>query len=139
MEAINFVAKIIKIIKKEVLVFSTWSVLIIWLLLIILLLVSLGYSNSMFTLTLGTRYYASLSGALAILNMIPCYWLDGQWSLLAFIEYFLPRFIKNDSIRAIIYHITLVICSSLLLVNFVYGIWNLRHKGILSIFQRSHT
>jgi len=84
-------------------------------------------------------YYASLSGALAILNMIPCYWLDGQWSLLAFIEYFLPRFIKNDSIRAIIYHITLVICSSLLLVNFVYGIWNLRHKGILSIFQRSHT
>ena len=105
----------------------------------ILLSVSVGYLNSTFTFTVLTRYYASLSGALAILNMIPCYWLDGQWTLLAFIEYFLPRFIKNDSIRAIIYHMSLVIGSTLLLVNFVFGIWNLRHKGMLSIFQESQT
>ena len=93
----------------------------------------LQYFNQVLTLMFLNRYYASLSGALAILNMIPCYCLDGQWTLLAFIEYFLPRFIKNESIRGVIYHLTLVLGSTLLLVNFLYGLWNLRGEGFLSL------
>lgn len=79
------------------------------------------------------RYYASLSGALAILNLIPCYFLDGQWALLAFIEYFLPTLVKRQSVRATIYHVTLLLGSTLLLVNIFYGLWNLRGEGILSL------
>eukprot|EP00112_Aurelia_sp_Birch-Aquarium-sp1_P005775 Seg1654.8 transcript_id=Seg1654.8/GoldUCD/mRNA.D3Y31 product="Membrane-bound transcription factor site-2 protease" protein_id=Seg1654.8/GoldUCD/D3Y31 len=77
-------------------------------------------------------YFASLSGALAILNMIPCYCLDGQWALSAFIEYFLPRFVKSSTIRSVICHFILLFGTSLLAVNFTFGLWNLRGQGVLS-------
>ena len=87
-------------------------------------------------MTINYRYYASLSGALAMLNMIPCYCLDGQWTLLAFIEYFLPKYIKSNSVRATVYHIILLFGSTLLLVNVMFGLWNLRGEGILSLVSQ---
>ena len=87
---------------------------------------------SIFFLDYLFSYFASLSGALAILNMIPCYCLDGQWALSAFIEYFLPRFIKSSKIRAVICHFILLFGTSLLAVNFIFGLWNLRGQGVLS-------
>ena len=79
-----------------------------------------------------SRYFASLSGALAILNMIPCYCLDGQWTLLAFMEYFLKRLVKSEVVRIAMYHVTLLLGTCLLLLNVVFGLWNLRGQGILS-------
>ena len=96
----------------------------------------LGCLNELLTLIARNRYYSSLSGALAILNMIPCYCLDGQWALLAFMEYFLRRFIKSDSIRAVLYHLTLASGSSLLLINILYGLWNLKNEGVLSLVSQ---
>lgn len=81
-------------------------------------------------------YFASLSGALAILNMIPCYCLDGQWALMAFIEHFLARIITNGSIRAIIYHAVLFTSTVLLLVNIIFAFWNLRGQGVLSLISQ---
>ncbi|XP_065057719.1 membrane-bound transcription factor site-2 protease-like [Rhopilema esculentum] len=82
-------------------------------------------------------YFASLSGALAILNMIPCYCLDGQWTLLAFMEYFLKRLVKSEVVRIAMYHVTLLLGTGLLLLNLVFGLWNLRGQGILSSVPQS--
>jgi len=37
------------------------------------------------------NYTISLSAALALLNMVPAYFLDGQWALMALVDILLPR------------------------------------------------
>ena len=67
----------------------------------------------------------SLSGALAVVNVVPCYALDGQWILLAFTELAINRCVTVDScrLRGAIYRTVLVSGTLLLAANIVVGLW----------------
>ena len=69
------------------------------------------------------RYVISLSGALAILNVVPCYALDGQWILLAFIELSLRSTIPNPETRGLIYTVILLCGTMLLAANVANAMW----------------
>ena len=71
------------------------------------------------------RYLISLSGALAILNVVPCYALDGQWILLAFIELSLRSTIPNSDTRGLIYTIILLFGTVLLSLNILVAMFTL--------------
>ncbi|XP_013407159.1 membrane-bound transcription factor site-2 protease isoform X2 [Lingula anatina] len=71
------------------------------------------------------QYLISLSGALAILNVVPCYALDGQWILLAFIEYTLRSTIPDSDIRGLIYSVIILFGTLLLTANIVIAMWTL--------------
>jgi len=71
------------------------------------------------------RYLISLSGALAILNVVPCYALDGQWILLSFIELTLERIVTNHGVRIHIYTVMLFCGTLLLSTNVVIALWML--------------
>ncbi|CAH1798451.1 unnamed protein product [Owenia fusiformis] len=64
-----------------------------------------------------SKYLISLSGALAILNVVPCYALDGQWILLAFIELTLRSTVTSQETRSLIYSILILFGSLLLGTN----------------------
>lgn len=64
-------------------------------------------------------YVASISGALAVLNIIPAYTLDGHWALTALLEYLMPE----NAYRTKIINIILLIGSSLLVCNVLSAIW----------------
>lgn len=72
-----------------------------------------------------SRYLISLSGALAILNVVPCYALDGQWILLAFIELSLRSTIPNPETRGLIYTLVLLFGTTLLAVNILIAMYTL--------------
>ena len=64
-------------------------------------------------------YMISISSALALLNMLPAYALDGQWALSAFMEHLLPEHPKrNKIVNGILTGGTL-----LLIMNIALGIW----------------
>ena len=75
---------------------------------------SFAYILLQFTFLNPHRYLISLSGALAILNVVPCYALDGQWILLSFIELTLRSVVPDPETRGYIYTLILL-CGTLLL------------------------
>ncbi|CAH8625722.1 unnamed protein product [Heterobilharzia americana] len=62
-------------------------------------------------------YLFSLSGALVILNVVPCYALDGQWILKAFLDMFLPGVLPSRPKRNLIFTTILILGSGLLGLN----------------------
>ncbi|XP_054753404.2 membrane-bound transcription factor site-2 protease-like [Lytechinus pictus] len=71
------------------------------------------------------KYLISLSGALAILNAMPCYALDGQWILMAAIEHFLPGWIPSPSDRNVIYSLIMIFGTIILIANVVLAMFTL--------------
>ncbi|ESN99309.1 hypothetical protein HELRODRAFT_107238 [Helobdella robusta] len=63
------------------------------------------------------KYLISLSGALAIMNVIPCYALDGQWITQATYNLLLPHLTSNKFIRDVTYTGTIMFGTALILVN----------------------
>ena len=88
------------------------------------------------SLTFFHRYTVSLSGALALLNMVPCYSLDGQWTLMAFIDYLLPPLIQNKVTRTILYHVVLLTGTILLLANIIFALWTLSRSWNTNAVKR---
>ena len=77
------------------------------------------------SLTGCTRYLVSLSGALVILNVVPCYALDGQYICHAFIELSLRSSVPDPQIRGAIFSLILLFGTLLLGVNVVFAMWTL--------------
>lgn len=71
------------------------------------------------------RYLFSLSGALVLLNVVPCYALDGQWILKSLLDILLPSFICSRQIRRLIFSILLSLGTALLSVNIGLALWYL--------------
>ncbi|XP_055500695.1 membrane-bound transcription factor site-2 protease isoform X2 [Leucoraja erinacea] len=69
------------------------------------------------------KYLLSLSGALAVINAVPCFALDGQWMLSSFIEATLSSLIVEKSHRDLIGFFILLFGSALLASNVVLGLW----------------
>ena len=70
-------------------------------------------------------YIASLSSALALLNMVPAYFLDGQWALTVLIELCFEGVIPNPKHRRQICNCILICGSILLGLNICLAIWTL--------------
>lgn len=64
-------------------------------------------------------YVASLSAALALLNIMPAYALDGHWALSALLEYVMPENVHRTKILNII----LMFGSTLLVANVLIAFW----------------
>jgi len=71
------------------------------------------------------KYIVSLSGALALLNVVPCYALDGQWILTAFVELLLYRIIPDEETRGLLYTVIVLFGTLLLALNIVIAMWTL--------------
>ena len=72
-------------------------------------------------------YVISFSSALALLNMVPAYFLDGQWALTSLIELFLEDSLPNPKHRRRLCN-CILFCGSLLLgLNICLAIWTLIH------------
>ncbi|KAM4796985.1 membrane-bound transcription factor site-2 protease [Rhinophrynus dorsalis] len=69
------------------------------------------------------KYLISLSGALAVINAVPCFALDGQWILNSFIEATLSSFIAEKQNRELVGFFILLAGSILLTANVVLGLW----------------
>lgn len=67
-------------------------------------------------------YLFSLSGALVILNVVPCYALDGQWILKAFLDLCLPGILLSRPKRNMVFTVVLILGSSLLGLNLFLAI-----------------
>ena len=71
------------------------------------------------------RYLISLSGALVILNVVPCYALDGQWICQAFIELSLRSSVPDREARGAIYSLIVLFGTILLILNVIIAMWTL--------------
>ncbi|XP_033112702.1 membrane-bound transcription factor site-2 protease-like isoform X2 [Anneissia japonica] len=71
------------------------------------------------------RYLISLSGALAILNAVPCFALDGQYILTAFIEFSLKTVLPNREDRESVQSLTLIFGTILLAANILLALYTL--------------
>lgn len=69
------------------------------------------------------RYVVSLSGALAVVNSVPCFALDGQWILNAFLEATLASVVTDRQKRELIGFCLLLAGSALLAANVALGLW----------------
>lgn len=69
------------------------------------------------------RYLVSLSGALAVVNAVPCFALDGQWMLTAFLEATLSSRLTEKSSRELLGFFILLGGSTLLAANVTLGLW----------------
>ncbi|KAH8868670.1 Membrane-bound transcription factor site-2 protease [Schistosoma japonicum] len=67
-------------------------------------------------------YLFSLSGALVILNVVPCYALDGQWILKAFMDLFLRGILPSRPRRNMVFTAVLILGSVLLGLNLLLAI-----------------
>lgn len=65
------------------------------------------------------NYILSISSALALLNMVPAYALDGQWALAAILEMWMPE----SPYRSKIMHVVLIFGTALLVLNILTAIW----------------
>ncbi|XP_071136525.1 membrane-bound transcription factor site-2 protease-like [Mytilus edulis] len=72
-----------------------------------------------------SKYLISLSGALIILNVVPCYALDGQWICHGFIEIALRSTISDRETRGLIYTVIILYGTCLLFINVVIAMWAL--------------
>ncbi|XP_075903471.1 membrane-bound transcription factor site-2 protease [Nelusetta ayraudi] len=69
------------------------------------------------------KYVVSLSGALAVVNSVPCFALDGQWILNAFLEATLASVVTDRQKRELIGFCLLLAGSALLAANVALGLW----------------
>uniref|UniRef100_A0A3Q3W0C1 Membrane-bound transcription factor site-2 protease n=1 Tax=Mola mola TaxID=94237 RepID=A0A3Q3W0C1_MOLML len=69
------------------------------------------------------KYVVSLSGALAVVNSVPCFALDGQWMLNAFLEATLATVVTDHQKRELIGFFVLLVGSALLAANVALGLW----------------
>nr|XP_014353152.1 PREDICTED: membrane-bound transcription factor site-2 protease-like [Latimeria chalumnae] len=69
------------------------------------------------------KYLVSLSGALAVVNSVPCFALDGQWMLNSFLEVTLSSLIIEREDREFAGFLILLFGSALLAANVVLGLW----------------
>ncbi|KJE96891.1 hypothetical protein CAOG_007143 [Capsaspora owczarzaki ATCC 30864] len=69
------------------------------------------------------RYTLSLSAALALLNMLPTYYLDGQWALYASVDFFLGRIVPQSR--------RLAICNAILIFSLVLFVANMLAMALL--------
>jgi S2P endopeptidase len=83
---------------------------------------------TVFLTVVNARYLVSLSGALAILNVVPCYALDGQWILLAFVELASRRCDVSRRTCSAVYSCLLLFGTLTLFANIVIGVWLLLVK-----------
>lgn len=65
------------------------------------------------------HYMFSFGGALAMLNLAPVYYLDGEWALKTFLNLFFPA--QSNSTIA---HVVLSCGSALLVANLVLSLWS---------------
>lgn len=72
---------------------------------------------------LSLRYVVSLSGALAVVNSVPCFALDGQWMLNALLEATLVTVVTERQKRELIGFFLLLAGSALLAANVALGLW----------------
>ncbi|XP_066534212.1 membrane-bound transcription factor site-2 protease isoform X1 [Hoplias malabaricus] len=70
-----------------------------------------------------SKYLVSLSGALAVVNAVPCFALDGQWMLTAFLEATLSSIIPEKNNRELLGFFILLGGSTLLAANVAFGLW----------------
>ncbi len=71
------------------------------------------------------NYFVSLSSALALLNMVPAYFLDGQWTLTVLVDIFLEKRVPDLGKRTMICNCILASGSLLLVLNLVLALWTL--------------
>lgn len=71
------------------------------------------------------RYFASLSSALALLNMVPAYFLDGQWTLTVLVDLCLEKRVPDLGRRNLICNCILTSGSLLLGLNVFLALWTL--------------
>ncbi|KAK7494826.1 hypothetical protein BaRGS_00013953 [Batillaria attramentaria] len=71
------------------------------------------------------KYLISLSGALVILNVVPCYALDGQFICHAFIELALRSSVPDPDLRGAIYTLIILFGTLLLALNVIFAMWAL--------------
>uniref|UniRef100_A0A668TGX0 Membrane-bound transcription factor site-2 protease n=1 Tax=Oreochromis aureus TaxID=47969 RepID=A0A668TGX0_OREAU len=69
------------------------------------------------------KYVVSLSGALAVVNSVPCFALDGQWMLNALLEATLANVVIDRQKRELIGFFLLLAGSALLAANVALGLW----------------
>ncbi|KAG7487324.1 hypothetical protein MATL_G00022010 [Megalops atlanticus] len=69
------------------------------------------------------KYLVSLSGALAVVNAVPCFALDGQWMLTSFLEAALGPLLTEKSSRELLGFFILLGGSTLLAANVALGLW----------------
>ncbi|KAF0028478.1 hypothetical protein F2P81_019565 [Scophthalmus maximus] len=69
------------------------------------------------------KYVVSLSGALAVVNSVPCFALDGQWMLNALLEATLAAVVTDRQKRELIGFFLLLAGSALLAANVALGLW----------------
>lgn len=69
------------------------------------------------------KYLVSLSGALAVVNAVPCFALDGQWMLNAFLEATLSSLLPEKNSRELVGFFILLGGSTLLAANVALGLW----------------
>ncbi|XP_073421942.1 membrane-bound transcription factor site-2 protease isoform X3 [Dendrobates tinctorius] len=69
------------------------------------------------------KYVISLSGALAVINAVPCFALDGQWILNSFLEAALSSLIVEKENRELLGFFILLAGSVLLTANVALGLW----------------
>ncbi|XP_028935907.1 membrane-bound transcription factor site-2 protease [Ornithorhynchus anatinus] len=69
------------------------------------------------------KYLISLSGALAVINAVPCFALDGQWILTSFLEATLTSLIVEKQNRELVGFLILLGGSTLLAANVALGLW----------------
>nr|XP_039248616.1 membrane-bound transcription factor site-2 protease-like isoform X2 [Styela clava] len=67
------------------------------------------------------QYMFSMSGALALLNIVPCYALDGQWAFRAFLNYFASDEKLSQVKKEMICQLVLLAGTSLLAANIFFG------------------
>ncbi|XP_030624752.1 membrane-bound transcription factor site-2 protease [Chanos chanos] len=70
-----------------------------------------------------SKYLVSLSGALAVVNAVPCFALDGQWMLTSFLEATLSSVIVEKNNRELLGFFVLLGGSVLLAANVALGLW----------------
>ncbi|XP_051909817.1 membrane-bound transcription factor site-2 protease isoform X1 [Hippocampus zosterae] len=69
------------------------------------------------------KYVFSLSGALAVVNSVPCFALDGQWMLNALLEATLTGLVPDRQKRELLGFFLLLAGSTLLAANVALGLW----------------
>ncbi|XP_077480674.1 membrane-bound transcription factor site-2 protease [Stigmatopora argus] len=69
------------------------------------------------------KYVFSLSGALAVVNSVPCFALDGQWMLNALLEATLAGAVPERQKRELVAFFLLLAGSALLAANVALGLW----------------
>ena len=71
------------------------------------------------------NYITSLSSALALLNMVPAYFLDGQWTLTVLVDLFLEKRVPDSKHRNLICNCILTCGTLLLVLNLCLALWTL--------------